>query len=73
MPTLAEDKQLAVNNFRVWVDSLPVEQRNLPFIHVLGTSISPEDLLREMEADTAIGQAQTRVELRKIGVIPSTL
>lgn len=48
--------------FRAWVESLAGWERDEPYLRACGRFLSPNDVLREMEAGTACGKLLQEAE-----------
>jgi len=55
---------------RRWVESLPAVERDLPVINYAGRDWTPNEILREVERGTRIGEElQRRLEHRALGQV----
>ena len=68
-----QERQLVYDRYKKWVESLSAQEQNLPFIHILGKSMSPLEALNEILEGSAIGNSLTRAELLKLGYLRGTL
>lgn len=55
-----EERQLALEETRAWIEALPEAQRAAPFLNVGGRDFSPLEILREIEAETEFGRIFVR-------------
>ena len=60
------DKKLVEDRLRAWIDSLPPSQKNLPFMHALGVSLTPEEMLQEVQGNSQLGEIIINDQLKLI-------
>ena len=51
-----EDKQLVVDRLKNWIQTLPPSQKDKLFFHALGVSLTPMQMLQEVEGESQLGQ-----------------
>ncbi len=61
-----EDRKLIADRLRTWIKSLPEREKKLPFLHALGISLTPEEMLIEVEGGSQIGDVVADMELKKL-------
>ena len=65
--TFEEARRIVLRKLREWRDSLPKEQRTLPFVIWKEAVLSPNDMIREVELNTELGRMIVVAEIRKLG------
>lgn len=65
MPT-QEDKKLVEDRLKAWISSLPPSQKNMPFMHALGVSLTPEEMLQEVQGNSQLGEIIINDQLKLI-------
>lgn len=60
------DDELIIERERRWVKSLSPEQRKKPTIFCMDRRFTPEQVLEEMEKDTAIGKVFKQAEAKML-------
>ncbi len=60
------ERKLIADRLKAWVNSLPPRERALPFFHALGVSLTPEEMLKEVEGASQIGDVIADMELKKL-------
>lgn len=65
--TFEEARRIVLQKLREWRESLPKEQRALPFIIWKENVLSPNDMIREVELNTELGRMIVVAEIRKMG------
>jgi len=61
-----EERKLIADRLKTWINSLPERERNLPFFHALGVSLTPEEMLKEVEGASQLGDIIADMELKKL-------
>lgn len=54
--TSESDKKLVEDRLRAWINQLPTSQRTMPFFHALGVSLTPEQMLQEVQGGSQLGE-----------------
>lgn len=66
--TLDQARDLVLQRLRQWNQSLPPQRRNLKLMY-LNYMLSPNDIIREIEHNTAIGQQIVAAQLAAISQV----
>ena len=66
MPIKTEDKQLVADRLRSWINSLPPSQKDQLFFHALGVSLTPAQMLQEVEGDSQLGELIVKDQMKLI-------
>ena len=61
-----EERKLVADRLRQWLNKLPPAERETPFFHALGVSLTPEEMLKEVEGASQVGDVIADAELRKL-------
>ena len=61
-----EERKLIADRLKTWINSLPPRERTMPFFHALGISLTPEEILLEVEGASQIGDVVADMELKKL-------
>ena len=51
-----EDKKLVADRLRLWINKLPPSQKDQLFFHALGVSLTPAQMLLEVEGESQLGE-----------------
>ncbi len=65
-PITPEERKLVADRLRQWLNELPIVERNRSFFHLLGVSLTPEEMLIEVEGASQIGDVIVDMELKKL-------
>lgn len=65
--TFEEARRIVLEQLREWRNTLPKEQRMMPFIIWKEYVLSPNDIIREVELNTELGKRIVVAEIRKLG------
>ena len=61
-----EDKRLVADRLRSWIHSLPPSQKDKLFFHALGVSLTPAQMLQEVEGDSQLGEIIVKDQMKVI-------
>lgn len=61
-----EERKLIADRLKTWINSLPESEKKLPFFHALGVSLTPEEMLKEVEGASQVGDVIADMELKKL-------
>ena len=61
-----EDKQLVVDRLRIWINGLPTSQKDKLFFHALGVSLTPSQMLQEVEGESQLGELIVKDQMNLI-------
>ena len=61
-----EERRLVADRLKAWIQTLPPSQKTAPFFHALGVSLTPEQMLQEVEGKSQIGDIIVKDQLKLI-------
>ena len=61
-----DEKKLVEDRLKSWINKLPPSQRTAPFFHALGVSLTPEEMLKEVEGNSQLGEIIVNDQLKLI-------
>ncbi len=61
-----EDKKLVADRLRSWINKLPPSQKDQLFFHALGVSLTPSQMLQEVEGDSQLGEIIVNDQMKLI-------
>lgn len=61
-----DDKKLVEDRLKQWINSLPTSQKNAPFFHALGVSLTPEEMLKEVQGNSQLGEIIVNDQMKLI-------
>ena len=61
-----EEKRLVEDRLKSWINKLPPSQKTSPFFHALGVSLTPEDMLKEVEGNSQLGEIIVKDQMKLI-------
>ena len=61
-----EERKLIADRLKTWINSLPPAERKTPFFHALGVSLTPEEMIKEVEGASQIGDIIADMEIKKL-------
>ena len=61
-----EDKQLVVDRLKTWINKLPPSQKDQLFFHALGVSLTPSQMLQEVEGGSQLGEIIVKDQMKLI-------
>ena len=61
-----EERKLVADRIKTWINSLPPAERKMEFFHALGVSLTPEEMLKEVEGASQVGDVIADAELKKL-------
>ncbi len=64
--THQEDKQLVVDRLKTWINGLPTSQKDKLFFHALGVSLTPEQMLQEVQGESQLGEIIVKDQMKLI-------
>ncbi len=66
MPIKTEDKKLVADRLRSWINRLPPSQKDQLFFHALGVSLTPSQMLQEVEGESQLGEIIVKDQMKLI-------
>ena len=66
MPIKTEEKTLVADRLRSWIDKLPPSQKDQLFFHALGVSLTPAQMLQEVEGESQLGEVIVKDQMKLI-------
>ena len=66
MPIKTEEKRLVADRLRSWINKLPPSQKDAPFFHALGVSLTPSEMLQEVEGESQLGEVIVKDQMKLI-------
>ena len=66
MPIKPEEKALVADRLRSWINNLPPSQKDQLFFHALGVSLTPSQMLQEVEGESQLGEIIVNDQMKVI-------